>query len=154
MTVRHAIWKAGAKPKPLLASSLASEQRLEDMIATAPQVLSPEWMLIGRQESTGFGGRVDLLAIAPDGALVLIEIKRDRAPREVVAQALDYASWVDKLRAEDIAAIYARFAPGRRLEDDFRERFGQPLDEGQLNQSHQIVIVAASLDESSERIVA
>jgi hypothetical protein len=61
---------------------------------------------------------------------------------------------VDKLRAEDIAAIYDRFAPGRRLEDDFRERFGQSLDEGQLNQSHQIVIVAASLDESSECIVA
>jgi hypothetical protein len=36
-----------------------------------------------------------------------------------VAQALDYACWVDKLRAEDIAAIYDRFAPGRRLEDDF-----------------------------------
>jgi RecB family endonuclease NucS len=49
-------------------------------------------MLIGRQQDTGFGGRIDLLAIAPDGALVLIEIKRDRTPREVVAQALDYAS--------------------------------------------------------------
>ena len=55
-------------------------------IFAAPQILSPEWMLIGRQESMGFGGRVDLLAIAPDGALVLIEIKRDRTPREVVAQ--------------------------------------------------------------------
>ena len=30
----------------------------------------------------------------------LIEIKRDRTPREVVAQALDYACWVDRLRAE------------------------------------------------------
>jgi len=25
---------------------------------------------------------------------VLIELKRDRTPREIVAQALDYASWV------------------------------------------------------------
>ncbi|MGA7544578.1 MAG: hypothetical protein WBW08_01930, partial [Methyloceanibacter sp.] len=30
-----------------------------------------------------YGGWVDLVAIAPDGALILIEIKRDRTPREV-----------------------------------------------------------------------
>jgi hypothetical protein len=37
---------------------------------------------------------------------------------------------------------------------DFRQRFGQDLDEDSLNQSHQIIIVAASLDDSTERIVA
>jgi len=95
-----------------------------------------------------------LLAIAPDGALVLIELKRDRTPREVVAQSLDYASWVEKIGADDIAAIYGRFAPGRSLAEECRQRFGQPLDEESLNQSHQIIIVAASLDDSSERIVA
>jgi hypothetical protein len=85
---------------------------------------------------------------------VLIELKRERTPREVVAQALDYASWVDRLRAEDIAAIYSRFAPGKSLAEEFRARFGQPLDESGLNQEHQIVIVAASLDDSTERIVS
>ena len=49
-------------------------------------------MLIGRQVRTSFGGIIDLLAIAPDGSLVLIELKRDKTPREIVAQALDYAS--------------------------------------------------------------
>ena len=34
------------------------------------------------------------------------------------------------------------------------QRFGQDLDEETLNQSHQIIIVAASLDDSTERIVA
>jgi len=49
-------------------------------------------MLIGRQKDTDFGGeRVDLLTVAPDGAVVLVELKRDRTPREVVAQAVDYA---------------------------------------------------------------
>jgi hypothetical protein len=123
------------------------------MIVAEPSLLSEEWMLIGRQEATGYGARIDLLAIAPDGALVLIEIKRDRTPREVVAQALDYAYWVEGLRTEDVAAIYARFAPGKSLADDFLHRFGQPLDEDSINQSHQIVIVAGFLDESSERIV-
>lgn len=154
MPIRTAIWKVGAQPEPLAESSLAKEQVLEEMIVAAPRLLTDEWMLIGRQEDAGFGRCIDLLAIAPDGSLVLIELKRDRTPREVVAQALDYASWVEKLRAEDIAAIYSRFAPGRSLSQDFRRRFGQDLDEDTLNKSHQIIIVAGSLDESTERIVA
>ena len=124
------------------------------MIVAAPKMLSDEWMLIGRQEDTGLGGRIDLLAIAPDGSLVLIELKRDRTPREVVAQALDYASWVAKLPQDSVAAIYDRFLPGASLVNDFKTRFGEELDEESLNQSHQIVIVAGSLDESTERIVA
>jgi len=153
MPIHHAIWKVAPQPQPLVESSLASERLLEEMIVAAPRVLSDEWMLIGRQEDTGFGGRIDLLAIAPDGALVLIELKRDRTPREVVAQALDYAGWVETLRPEDIAAIYGRFAPTRSLAEDFRQRFGHDLDEDSLNRSHQIIVVASSLDDSTERII-
>ena len=154
MPIRTALWKVGSVPQPLTESLLAREQLLEDMIVATPRMLSDEWMLIGRQEDTGFGGRIDLLAIAPDGSLVLIELKRDRTPRDVVAQALDYGSWVEKLRAEEIAAIYGRFAPGKSLAEDFSQRFGQSLDEDEINQNHQIIIVAASLDDSTERIVA
>ena len=154
MPIRTAIWKVGARPQQLAESSLGKEQLLEDMIIADPRLVSEEWMLIGRQEDTGLGGRIDLLAVAPDGSLVLIELKRNRTPREVVAQSLDYASWVEKLRAEDIADIYSRFAPGRSLANDFRQRFGQELNEEVLNESHQIIIVAGSLDDSSERIVA
>ncbi len=154
MPIRTAIWRVAAQPEALAESSLGKEQLLEAMIVATPRLLSDEWMLIGRQEDTGFGGRMDLLAIAPDGSLVLIELKRDRTPREVVAQALDYASCVEKLRAEDIAAIYSRFAPGRSLDQDFRQRFGHDLEEETLNQSHQIIVVSNSLDDSTERIVA
>lgn len=153
MPIESAIWTVGPNPKPLASSRLQTERELEDMIVAAPKVLSDEWMLIGRQERTGSGGIVDLLAIAPDGGLVLIELKRDRTPREVVAQALDYACWVEELEGDGIAAIYARFAPGRDLAEEFQLFFGQPLDEETLNDSHQIVIVATQLDESSERIV-
>ena len=154
MPIRTAIWRVADPPVPLADSYLATEQLLEDMIVASPGVLSDEWMLIGRQEATGFGGRIDLLALAPDGSLVLIELKRERTPREVVAQALDYAGWVERLQAEDIARIYERFAPENSLDKDFRAKFRTDLDEAELNQSHQIVIVASSLDDSTERIVA
>lgn len=123
------------------------------MIVAAPSILHDQWMLIGRQVDTGFGGRLDLLAVAPDGALVLIELKRDRTPRDVVAQAIDYATFVSDLKPEDIAAIYADFSKGSDLGADFLTRFGQALDEEALNASHQIVVVASSIDDSTSRIV-
>jgi hypothetical protein len=153
MPIQHAIWRVGEQPAPLFAGRLASEQKLEEMIVRDPRILSSEWMLIGRQEATAHGGRIDLLAIAPDGSLVLIELKRDRTPRELVAQALDYASWVEDLLPEKIAQIFQRFSKGGNLDKAFKERFGADLDEETLNQSHQIIVVAAELDDSTERII-
>lgn len=154
MPIQHAIWQVADHPSILPAAKLASEQLLESMIVREPRILSSEWMLIGQQEVTSHGGRIDLLAIAPDGSLVLIELKRDRTPREIVAQALDYASWVVDLTADRIVQIYQRFSKGGSLQADFQKRFGLVLDEDTLNHSHQIIIVASELDPSTERIVA
>jgi hypothetical protein len=153
MPIHHAIWQVGQPPTQLKPSKLTSEALLEQMIVQDPAILSSAWMLIGQQETTSHGGRIDLLAISPDGSLVLVELKRERTPREIVAQALDYASWVAELGADRITQIYARFKPGHSLEQDFQQRFGTGLDEDSLNHAHQIVIVAAELDPSTERIV-
>ncbi|MBM3344710.1 MAG: DUF91 domain-containing protein [Betaproteobacteria bacterium] len=154
MPIHHTIWKVGDNPAPLSRSRLVSEQKLEEMIVRDPNILPSEWMLVGRQEITAHGGRIDLLALAPDGSLVLIELKRERTPREIVAQALDYASWVESLTPDKIAQIYQRFSGGGDLDAAFRAHFGVVLDEDTLNESHQIVIVAAELDAASERIIA
>jgi hypothetical protein len=65
MPIGHALWTVAANPIEVAAAALATEQILEDMIVAQPRILSAEWMLIGRQEDTGRGGRIDLLAIAP-----------------------------------------------------------------------------------------
>lgn len=153
MPIRHAIWKVGDQPTPLNVTKLVNEQQLEEMIIAEPRILSGEWMLIGRQEPTGLGGRIDLLAITPDGSLVLIELKRNRTPRDVVAQALDYASWVERLTADRIAQIYHSFSKEGNLDAAFKAHFGVELDEDTLNKSHQIILVAAELDDSTERII-
>ena len=72
-------------------------------------------MLIVRQVRTSFGGIIDLLGIAPDGSLVLIELKRDKTPREIVALTLDDASWMKKLKPDNIARIYDGFRNGQSL---------------------------------------
>ena len=90
----------------------------------------------------------------------MIELKKDQTPREVVAQAIDYAAWVQGLASDRIAEIFQTFIghyrpdlAGKTLDEAFRERFNVELPEDDLNASHQIVIVAACLDNSTERIV-
>jgi len=158
MPIRHTIWTIDSQPTALPIQRLAREQQLEDMIVAQPAILSNEWLLIGQQESTGVGGRIDLLAVAPDASLVLVELKRDRTPREVVAQALDYAAWVENLTSDQIFDIYQRFACRHTglpdtLNEAFRRQFGDDIPEDELNASHQIVIVASELDPGSERII-
>jgi hypothetical protein len=153
MPIRHAIWRVGPQPRALAESSLGKEELLEQMIAADPSILSDRWLLIGRQVQTTHGGFVDLLALNADAQLIVIELKRERTPREVVAQALDYASWAKKLSPDQLAAIYDRFSNGGALGEAFWLRFNTELDEEQLNGSHQVVIVASILDPSTERIV-
>lgn len=154
MPIRTQLWTVSDRPTKMAETKLSSEKSLEQMIVHSPEMLSDQWMLIGRQVATSHGGIIDLLAVTRDGSLVLIELKRDRTPREVVAQALDYASWVQKLQSEDVYSIYQKFKSGADLAADFSLKFGALLDDASLNQSHQVIIVASSLDESTERIVS
>jgi hypothetical protein len=74
MPICHAIWKVGDKPEPLGESSLANEDLLEKMILAAPQILRR--VNVHRPTgTTGLGGRIDLLAIAPDCALILPDLR-------------------------------------------------------------------------------
>jgi RecB family endonuclease NucS len=87
---------------------------VEGWIAKQPELLGLEILVIGRQVASDFGGRIDLLGIDADGNLVIVELKRDRTPREIVAQVLDYASWVAGLttRQHDRAIAFL----GRQLD--------------------------------------
>lgn len=57
MPIQHAIWQVGPQPLPLKNCKLPSEQLLKEMIVSDPRILSSEWLQIGRQEITSFGGR-------------------------------------------------------------------------------------------------
>ena len=119
MAIEHAIWKVGTKPERLQAAMLESEKALEDMIKADISILSDRWMLIGRQVNTTYGGFIDLLAIDADGSLIVIELKKHKTPRDVIAQAIDYASWVKKLSPEKIADIFANYSNGGSLDEAY-----------------------------------
>ena len=67
MPIEHALWKIGKKPIQLVTTTLDSEADLEDMIAKDINILSDQWLLIGRQVRTAYNKDVDLLAIDGSG---------------------------------------------------------------------------------------
>ena len=64
---------------------------LEKWIKTNPMILGQDLLIIGEQVSTK-SGAPDFLGIDKSGNLVVIELKRDILPRQVLSQAIDYAS--------------------------------------------------------------
>ena len=135
------------------ASHVSLEQWIEDWLADDISVLDPSLLVIGRQVRTSFGGAIDLLCMDGDGNLVVVELKRGQTPRDVTSQALEYSSWIKDLDYDEIASIAAAY-PGiaGTLEAAFREKFGAELPD-ELNQAHRSVIVAESVDASTDRIV-
>jgi hypothetical protein len=100
---------------------------------------------------TDHGKFIDLLAMDATGGLIIIELKKDRTPREIVAQVLDYASWVRSLSTLEVYERAEKYLSAR-LVTAFRERFDQGIPE-QLNATHSMLIVASELDAASRRIV-
>ncbi|MFC0812794.1 nuclease [Paracoccus panacisoli] len=142
---------AGDSLEPVSRGRLANESMIEGWLERQPDLLGFDVLIIGRQVVTEFGGRIDLLGIDNDGNLVIVELKRDRTPREIIAQVLDYASWVAALttrQVHDLATGHLK----RALDTAFHERFGSALPQT-LNETHTMVIVASAFDASSQRIV-
>ena len=160
MPIEVGIWKLGETLEPIGYSRMDSEQRLETVLADDVSVIDPGLLLIGRQVRTAYDKFIDLLALDSEGQLVVIELKRERTPREVVAQLLDYGSWARELEDDDIASIFdsylVKYFPEHKatsLDEAFRDRFGEESLPENLNESHKLVLVASELDDSSERII-
>jgi len=146
------LWKvSGNNIKEINKTKLNYEERLEDWIVNDSSILGIDLLIIGRQVPTQFGGRIDLLCIDPQGDIVILELKRDRTPREIVAQILDYASWVKNLEYKEINTICLKYID-KNLSSVFSDHFEFQLPEN-INTNHSMIIVAAELDDSSERII-
>lgn len=141
----------GSQLLPAKRRALTKESLIEDWLAADPTLAGLDAMIVGRQVPTDHGKFIDLLAMDATGALIIIELKKDRTPREIVAQVLDYASWVRTLTTPEIYERAEKYL-NQRLATAFREKFGEPIPD-QLNATHSMLIVASELDPASKRIV-
>ncbi len=99
-------------------------------------------LIIGRQVPTDLGKSIDLLGVDREGNVVVVELKRDRTPRDVVAQALEYAAFAAKLDAVALEGVLGEYRPDepRGLAEQHREYFDQS-EAVAFNKDQRIVIV-------------
>lgn len=152
MSINMSLWKVeNGNLNNVVKAALDKEEKLENWIEKDSSILGINLLLVGRQVSTPFGGRIDLLAIDGEGDVVIVELKRDKTPREIIAQILDYAAWIDKLSPKEIEQISTPYLK-KSLSAAFSEHFGISFPEV-INNDHKMLIVASELDDCSERIV-
>lgn len=153
------IWEVSAEDKvtEIIKTKLNLEARLEKWLERDISILSPDLLVIGRQVATDYNGIIDLLCLDNGGNVVIVELKRDQTSREVTAQALDYASWVKNLSADEINNIAVNYfnylGNEETLEQAFQTKFDKIFPEI-INSKHKILIVASEIDPSTERIIS
>jgi Holliday junction resolvase-like predicted endonuclease len=133
------LWQINeGQPHKIHESGVDLEQQLEAWIEADPSLLQAGLSIVGRQVEVE-GGRLDLLALDLQGRWVIIEIKRGVLRRETIAQALDYASCIDRMPADELQRkIEAYLSPrGRSLQSLLAERDAQDI----VGQSRELVLV-------------
>ena len=160
MPLELGVWRIDGPLTRLSPGPLDLESRLEDILEREIAIAQADWMVIGRQVTTPHGGRIDLLALDRDGNLVIVELKRNNMSRDIVTQVLDYGSWAQSLRADDIAPLFndyrkCRFPndPAISIDEAFCRHFGVKTMPEELNERHELVIVGSAFDADTERIV-
>ncbi len=138
-------------------TTLADSQRkeredLEQWIKTNPKILGEDILIIGEQVKTKTGF-LDFLGIDRSGNTVIIELKRDKLPRDILAQTIDYASdvatWdIDKLG--EICQGYIKQA----LDDYLSENFdGFNIEELVINNNQRLLLVGFGVEEATNRMI-
>ncbi len=152
------IWALdGAQATPVSETNMMeSEGRLEEALVNNPDMLMPELTLVGRQTDTE-GGPLDLLGVDSDGRLVLFELKRGRLSRDAVAQIIDYASALNAMGVDRLAAHIAERSGSGGIEkiDDFEEWHAENSDADSLDAllPLRIFLVGLGVDDATERMV-
>src|SRR5690554_2283932 len=108
----------------------SERKHLQEWLAYQPNALGEELLII-QKEFDGFDDtreRLDLLALDKDGNLVIIENKLDDSGRDVVWQALKYASYCASLTKGQIVEIYQQYLHRYLPAIECGEPAGQSVD--------------------------
>jgi hypothetical protein len=122
------------------------EAILEDWLESNPDGIVEDGriLIIGRQVATNFGGFIDLLGVDREGDVVVVELKRDRTPRDVIAQALEYVSFAERLDSDQLEEILRSYLNDESLSlaEHHHEYFELGSDEAvAFNKDQRIVVV-------------
>ncbi len=131
------------------------ENRLEKWMIDDISILSNDLAVVGSQVITSFGKKIDILAINSLGELIIIELKRDKTYKEVIAQTLDYATWIKDLDYDDLNNILNKYGKTdyKDIGEYFSSVFDKESEEIDFNSDHKMLIVGSEIDDSTVRII-
>lgn len=136
----------------LVENGRKETEHLEKWIKTNPEILGTDILIIGEQVYTK-SGPLDFLGIDNNGNIVIVELKRDKLARVVLAQAIDYASDLSSWEIEKLSEICISYT-GNSLEDHLSNNFENiEIDDLTINQSQRILLVGFSIEESLNRMI-
>ena len=136
----------------LIEAGRKEKDHLEKWLKTEPEILGDDIRIIGEQVYTS-SGPLDYLGLDKKGNLVVIELKRDKLPREVIAQAIDYASDIADWEQDKISEICMKYT-SQSLEDFITENFEDiDLDSFIVNDAQRLLLVGFSIDGSLSRMI-
>jgi hypothetical protein len=125
---------------------------LEPWLESNPAILGSDIVIIGRQTMSK-SGPIDLLGIDKIGNVVIVEIKRDKLPREALTQAIDYASDAAEWTIERLGEICSEYS-GKSLEETFTESFPDvDIENLKINDTQRIMLVGFSVESALERMI-
>ena len=146
-------------------TNLELEKHLEDWLENSPNALveNESILWIGRQTSAkDEDGTIysDLFGVDFQGNLVIVELKKGRTPRDIIAQMLDYAAWtvgLSESQVREIAEVYFETRgvfEGKTFDDAFREVFDIPETDKlpRLNEGLRLFIVAEEIPPRVARV--
>lgn len=145
-------------PRKLEHKQIGKEHDLETWILKDPTLIEPGLAILARQLMAD-GKPLDLLALSADGSLVVIELKRDEAYREALAQAIDYAAWLDEQTFESLrdavdSSREKQSLPGK-LDDVLREHLDEGAEEWDPAEVEKRIVVAGTgADDRLRRMIA
>ena len=120
-------------------------------------MLMPGLELVGRQlQAAERQERLDLLGVDSEGRLVVFELKREKLRRDAVAQAVDYASWLESLDDAELGKLIAEHSGQRGIDkiENFEEWFDSKDNWKSLESLRpvRIVLVGLGADEPAKRM--
>lgn len=132
--------------EPVSFQSRYNEDRIQNLADENPHLINDgiPMLSLGCEIATQHGHYIDNLFLDTNGTLVVAEMKRGQAPRDVVAQVLDYAAFADRLNWDDLEP-YCRNRHGASIDPTFQKLFGKPLRRGE-GIDHRLLVVAESYD--------
>jgi len=127
-------------------------EHLENWIKTKPDILGTDILIIGEQVYTK-SGPLDFLAMDNNGNIVIVELKRDKLARVVLAQAIDYASDLSTWDIDRLSEICMSYT-GNSLEDHISANFENiQIDDLTINQTQRLLLVGFSIEEPLNRMI-